>query len=133
MTEQESQHKETEAFLEEFEPYLREGWKDLDPEQGNSHLSPDPFNLNMEDERSFEELPPHLQSAVIRSVYKVIGLDPLDPNSEVRKYKSFSPERGEIEVTVYRTNRSDEGLFYHEEHFPRDNVTRPVLSLEGDL
>lgn len=134
MTEQENQYKETVAFLEKFEPKLREGWENLDLDQGNFPLSPDPFNLNMEgDERDFEDLPDHLKTEAIKRLYDIIGFDPLDPSSEVRRYKTSSPDRGDVEVTVYRTNRSDEGFFYHEQFFLKDKVIRPALSSEEDL
>lgn len=75
-----------------------------------------------EDERNFLDLSKEEQDFTRGVLFKEIGFDPQNPEN-VTSHIMQAPEgaewQGEASVMVYKTARSDEGMFLHEITYPK--------------
>lgn len=89
-----------------------------------------------EDERTFLDLSEQEQDFIKSVLFKEIGLDPQSPEN-VASYITQAPERsewqGEADVKVYKTTRSDEGMFLHEIHYSDNKVDYVVAPEDFQL
>lgn len=77
------------------------------------------------DERSFLELSKEEQDFIKGVLFEEIDFDPQNPEN-VASYITQAPEgtkwQGEADVKVYKTARSDEGMFLHEINYPDNKI-----------
>lgn len=119
-----------ERFLEEFEFVFNV----LSPDADGFAICP--FGILLDDERTSEELHPLEREAIYKVAFEVMEIK--EENMEEflhRAYQSSESDevdQNDIEVRVYRTSRSDEGVFLHEFHHT-DGIVRYLLSEDRDF
>lgn len=109
-------------YLENFSGKYKKGLEELLEHLetfGPSPVPPDPSSLDMDDERTLEELEIDELQRVESVLCKTLGVDIQNPDFEVRRYNSFARMEakvpGKIEVRVLKTNR--ERVFLQEMTF----------------
>lgn len=123
--------------LEEFKENFRAGlvetldfFLELTPD---APIPPDPLSMGF-DERTLEELNRSELAVVQEVLYQELGLEPAIENFKVREYVAPPSEGdtvpGEVEVSVYKTNR--EGVFLQELFF-KDGQKRWVFGPDVNI
>jgi len=97
-------------------------------------LPTDPSSLDMNDERTLEELATDEIERIRRSLYKTLNVNPQLSDTELRRYDTTAHPKasvpGKIEVIVFKTN--NEGVFLQELIF-QDANTRWVIGPDQDI
>lgn len=106
------------------------------------NISPGAISDNT-DERDYQELSPQEQEYIKKTLFNALEVNP-DSDPAIRTYRFSAPEphdsskyhqewSGVAEVRVFRTSRSDEGLFLHVIHHPDGKVEYAVAEQDRDL
>lgn len=113
------------AFAVEYREALKEFFEGAeDDEFFDEPVSPDPFSLGVSD-LTPEEMEPDYLGVVGSELRRALGINPLDPDTEVRRYVIEAPDTAESpgEITVVVLNTMYKGIGLHEMRF-QDNQVR---------